>query len=154
MPDDDSKIALVEEHIVVSKHLKAAEALRVHTVVHTDEQVVATPVTREQFEVTRVPLDRWVDAAIPERQEGDTRIVTLHAEVAVTETRLKAIEEVRITKRRDTREHHRARHGAARGSGPGANPRTCPRRRRAGLSGRCSAAPILPTYQQAWSLSS
>ncbi len=65
MQDDDSKIALVEEHIVVSKHLKAAEALRVHTVVHTDEQVVATPVTREQIEVTRVPLDRWVDAPSP-----------------------------------------------------------------------------------------
>ena len=104
MQDDDSKIALAEEHIVVSKHLQAAEALRVHTVVHTDEQVVATPVTREQFDVTRVPLDRWVEAPIPERQEGDTRIVTLHAEVVVTETRLKAIEEVRITRRRDTRE--------------------------------------------------
>ena len=104
MQDDDSKIALVEEHIVVSEHLQAAEALRVHTVVNTDEQVVATPVTRERFEVTRVPLDRWVDAAVPERQEGDTRIITLHAEVVETETRLKAIEEVRITKRRDTRE--------------------------------------------------
>jgi stress response protein YsnF len=105
MQDDDSKIAVVEERIVVSKHLQAAEVLRVHTVVHTDEQVVATPVTREQFDVTRVPLDRWVETPIPERQEGDTRIVTLHAEVAVTETRLKAIEEVRITRRRDTREH-------------------------------------------------
>jgi stress response protein YsnF len=104
MQDDDGKIALVEEHIVVSKHLQAAEALRVHTVVNTDEQVVATPVTREQFDVTRVPLDRWVEAPLPERQEGDTRIVTLHAEVVVTETRLKATEEIRITKRRDTRE--------------------------------------------------
>jgi len=104
MQDDDSKIALVEEHIVVSKHLKAAEVFRFHTVVHTDEDVVATPVTREQFEVSRVPLDRWVEAPIPERQEGDTRIVTLHAELVVAETRLKAIEEVRITKRRDTRE--------------------------------------------------
>jgi stress response protein YsnF len=104
MQDDDSKIALAKERIVVSKHLQAAEVLRVHTVVHTDEQVVATPVTRERFEVTRVPLDCWVEAPIPERQEGDTRIVTLHAEVVVTETRLKAIEEVRITRRRDTRE--------------------------------------------------
>ena len=73
MQDDDSKIALVEEHIVVSKHLQAAEALRIHTVVHTDEQVVATPVTRERFDVTRVPLDRWVETPIHERQEGDTK---------------------------------------------------------------------------------
>ena len=103
MPDDDNKIALVEEHIVVSKHLRAVEALRVHTVVHTDEQIITTPVTREQIDVTRVPLDRWVDTAVPERQEGDTRIVTLHAEVAVTQTRLKAVEEIRITTRRDMR---------------------------------------------------
>jgi hypothetical protein len=81
MQDDDSKIALVEEHIVLSKHLKAAEAFRFHTVVHTDEEVVATPVTREQLEMSRVPLDRWVEAPIPERQEGDTTIVTLHAEL-------------------------------------------------------------------------
>ena len=70
MPDDDRTIALVEEHIVVSKHLKAAEALRVHTVVHTDEQIVTTPVTREQIEVTRVPIDRWVDAADPRAPGG------------------------------------------------------------------------------------
>ena len=104
MPDDDRTIALVEEQIVVSKHLKAVEALRIHTTVHTDEQIVTTPVMREQIEVTRVPLDRWVEAPLPERQEGDTRIVTLHAEVVVTETRLKAIEEIRITRRSDTRE--------------------------------------------------
>ena len=51
-----------------------------------------------------MPIDCWVEAPIPDRQEGDTRIITLHAEVVVTETRLKAIEEVRITRRRDTRE--------------------------------------------------
>ncbi len=104
MPDDDSTIALVEEQIVVSKHLKAVEALRIHTTVRTDEQIVTTPVMRAQIEVTRVPLDHWVEAPLPERQEGDTRIVTLHAEVVVTETRLKAIEEIRITRRSDTSE--------------------------------------------------
>ena len=144
MPDDDRKIALVEEHIVVSKHLKAAEALRFHTVVHTDEEVVATPVTREQIEVTRVPIDRWVDAAVPERQEGDTRIITLHAEVVVTETRLKAIEEVRITKRRDTRETTERvtvrREEAVLERIPAPAPGAAEQR----LSGRCSGRSDLP----------
>lgn len=104
MIDEDRKIALAEEHVVVTKQLRASEALRVHTVAHSDEQQVATPVTSEEIEVRRVPLDRWVETPVPERQEGDTRILTLHAEVVVTETRLKAIEEIRITRRRVTRE--------------------------------------------------
>jgi stress response protein YsnF len=47
-----------------------------------------------------VPLDRWVDGPVPVRQEGDTTIVTLVEEEVVVERRLRATEEVRITKRR------------------------------------------------------
>ena len=104
MVTDDEKIYLVEEHAVVSKRLEATDVVRVHTVVHTDEEVIATPARTEEIEVERVSLDRWVDAPIPERQEGDTRVITLHAEVVVTETRLKATEEIRITRRRETRQ--------------------------------------------------
>ena len=145
---------MVEEHIVVSKHLKAAEALRFHTVVHTDEELVATPVTSEKIEVTRVPLDRWVDAAVPERQEDDTRIVTLHAEVVVTETRIKAIEEVRIPS------------GATPAKPPSAS-RCGGKRRSWSESPHLPQAPpsrterpvlgplgFTPTNQQAWSLNS
>jgi stress response protein YsnF len=105
MADDDEKIYLLEEQAIVSKRLKATDVVRVHTVVHSDEEIVAAPVRTEKIEVERVPIDRWVDAPIPERQEGDTRIITLHAEVMVTETRLKATEEIRLTKRCHT---HRA----------------------------------------------
>jgi stress response protein YsnF len=100
MPDPVWKIALAEEHVVVTKQLKATDAVRVHTVVHAEDALITTPVTSEEIEVTRVPLDRWVEAPVAERQEGDTTILTLHAEVPVTETRLKAIEEIRITRRR------------------------------------------------------
>lgn len=103
MSADDKKIYLAEETVTVSKRLKATDVVRVHTVVHTDEEVVATPVQTEEIEVERVPIDRWVESPIPERQEGDTRIITLHAEVVVAETRLKATEEIRLTRRRDTR---------------------------------------------------
>lgn len=104
MPDSARTIALAEEHVVVTKRLKATDAVRVHTVVHAEEKLITTPVTSEEIEVTRIPLDRWVEAPVAERQEGDTTIVTLHAEVVVTETRLKAIEEIRITRRHNTRD--------------------------------------------------
>ena len=39
---------------------------------------------------------------MPVRQEGDTTIVTLHEEVVVVETRLRATEEVRLIRRQAT----------------------------------------------------
>ena len=79
------------------------------TVVHEDEQVVDAPLRAEQVEVKRVALDdHWVEAPVPVRQEGDTTIVTLHEEVVVVETRLRATEEVHLIRRQatsSTREH-------------------------------------------------
>ena len=49
-----------------------------------------------------------MEAPVPVRQEGDTTIVTLHEEVVVVETRLRATEEVHLIRRQatsSTREH-------------------------------------------------
>ena len=96
-------IPLVEETAVVSKRKTITGAVRVRTVVREDEEVVDEPLRAEEVEVERVPVDRWVEAPVPVRQEGDTTIVTLLREILVVERRLKAVEEVRITKRRVTR---------------------------------------------------
>jgi hypothetical protein len=45
-------------------------------------------------------LHRKVTGAVRVRQEGETTVVTLHEEMVVVETRLRATEEVRITRRR------------------------------------------------------
>ena len=92
-------IPVIEEHAVVRKRIMTHDAVRARTVVHTNEEVVDTTVSTEDIEVERVALDRWVEAAVPVRQEGDTTIITLHQEVVVTEKRLKVIGEVRMTKR-------------------------------------------------------
>jgi Domain of unknown function (DUF2382) len=92
-------IPVVEERAVVRKRIMTHDVVRARTVVHTDEEIVDTTVSAEEIEVERVALDRWVEAAVPVRQEGDTTIITLHQEVVVTEKRLKVIGEVRMTKR-------------------------------------------------------
>lgn len=93
----------IEEQAVILKRRKLTEGVRVRTVVSEREEIVDEPLASEEVEVERVPLDRWVDAPVPVRHEGETTIVTLIEEVAVVEKRLRATEEVRITKRRAVR---------------------------------------------------
>jgi stress response protein YsnF len=100
---DSQIIPVIEEQAVVSKRKKLSEGVRVRTVVQEAEQVIDEPLATEDIEVERTALNRWVDAPVPVRHDGDTTIVTLVEEVAVVEKRLRAIEEIRITKRRSVR---------------------------------------------------
>jgi uncharacterized protein (TIGR02271 family) len=93
-------IPLLEEQAVVLKRKRITGAVRVRTTVREHEAVVEEPVQLEEIEVERVPVKRWVTAAVPVRQEGDTTIISLLEEVIVVEKRLCVVEEVRITKRR------------------------------------------------------
>ena len=97
-------IPVVMETAAVHKRNTVTGTVHLHTVVHEDEVVVDEPLFAEEVSIERVAVDRWVDAAIPVRQEGDTTIVPVLEEVAVVERRLKLIEEVRITRRHVT--HH------------------------------------------------
>ena len=96
-------IPVVEEQAVILKRRKLTGGIRVRTVVREDEEVVDEPLTSEDVAVERLPLDQWVKGPIPVRQEGDTTVITLLEEVVVVEKRLRAIEEVRITKRQSVR---------------------------------------------------
>jgi stress response protein YsnF len=103
LDDDCETVPLVEERAVVRKRKRLTGGVRVRTVVHKHEQVVDETLRVEQVEVKRVRLDdRWIAAPVPVRQEGDTTIVTLHEEVVVVETRLRATEEVHLIRRQAT----------------------------------------------------
>jgi uncharacterized protein (TIGR02271 family) len=103
-PEHDRQIIpLVEEQAHVTKRKRLTEGVSVRTVVHEEQRVVDEPLAIEDIEVERTPLDRWVDAPVPVRNEGDVTIVTLVEEVVIVEKRLRATEEIRITKRRSVR---------------------------------------------------
>jgi stress response protein YsnF len=100
---DRRVIPVVEEQAVIRKHKKLTAGIRVRTVVHEAQEVIDEPLATEDIAVERTPLDRWVDAPVPIRHEGDVTVVTLVEEVVVVEKRLRAIEEIRISKRRSVR---------------------------------------------------
>jgi uncharacterized protein (TIGR02271 family) len=104
LEQDREVIPLVEERAVILKRKKLTGGLRVRTVVRENEEVIDQPLTTDKIEVERVPVNRWVEAPVPIRQEGETTIITLLEEVVVVEKRLRATEEVRITRRRTTRQ--------------------------------------------------
>lgn len=96
-------ISVVKEEMTINKKKKITGAVRLETIVHKDEMTVDEPLRVEEIHVERVPVDRWVDGPVAVRQEGDTTVVSVLAEVTVVEKRLKVVEEVRLTKRTTTR---------------------------------------------------
>ena len=142
-------IPVVEEQAVVRKRKKLSEGVRVRTVLHTAEEVIDEPLAAEDIEVERTPLDRWVDAPVPVRHEGDTTVVTLVEEVVVVEKRLRATEEIRIIQAAVRSPRAAAGHAAPGGGGGGAPPAS-PKRRQSplrGSSARCSAPGLKPHNQ-------
>ena len=100
-------LPMAEEQVVVRKRKRVTGAVRVRTRVREEERLVDEPYDVEEVSVERVPVegDRWVDAPVPARQEGETTVISVHEEVVVVETRLRVVEEVRLTRRRATRRH-------------------------------------------------
>lgn len=88
----------VEEQVTIHKRGQITGAVHARIVGHEREQPVETDLSVETLEVERVPVGRFVDHPIPDRQEGDTTILSVIEEVATVEVRLKLVEEVRITR--------------------------------------------------------
>lgn len=104
--DERHMLPVVEEQVTIHKRKRVTEALQAHTVIHEHEQPVDAELSVQTIEIERVPCSRFVDGPIPDRQEGDTTIISVIEEVATLEVRLKLVEEVRITRHTETRRVH------------------------------------------------
>lgn len=93
----------VEERVSVRKHTQVTGTVRARTLSHQHEQPVEVDLSVETLEVERVPIGRFVEGPIPDRQDGDTIVISVIEEVATVEVRLKLVEEVRITRRTTSR---------------------------------------------------
>ena len=100
---DEAVVPVVEETAVVRTERVATDAVRLHKRVREEEEALDVPVQAEAIEVERVPVGRWVDGPTPVRRGGDTTVYPVVEEVLVVEKRLRLVEEVRVTLRRETR---------------------------------------------------
>jgi uncharacterized protein (TIGR02271 family) len=95
-PQSSVQIPLAEEELRVEKRSVATGKVRVRSVVDLVEEVARATLEEERVDVTRVPIDREVEAAPSVRTEGDVVIVPVLEEVLVVEKRLVLKEELHI----------------------------------------------------------
>lgn len=94
-------IPVLAEALHVDRRVVETGTVRLRKVVHQRQEVVAPTVTREVIDVQRVPVDRFVEGPVAPRQEGDTLVVPVLEETLVVVKRLRLVEEIHITVRRE-----------------------------------------------------
>lgn len=94
-------IPIVAEEAHVVKRASETERVTVRTAPEEEQIVLHAALSREQVDVTRIPIGREVAEAPPVRTEGDVTIVPVLEERLVVEKRLFLVEELHL--RRSTR---------------------------------------------------
>ncbi|HJU04329.1 MAG TPA: DUF2382 domain-containing protein [Nitrospiraceae bacterium] len=91
-------VPVVQEDLNIEKRKIETGRVRLTKTVREREVVVEDPFMREEVEIERVSIDRFIEQPIEARYEGETLIIPVLEEVPVVVKRLKLKEELRITR--------------------------------------------------------
>jgi len=94
-----ARIPVLNEDLKVGLAKVETGRVRASKKVHEEDLIVSGPLTNDELSIERVPLNTYVEVAPEVRYEGDTMIIPVLEEEVVVQTRLKLVEEVRITRR-------------------------------------------------------
>lgn len=89
-------VPIIEEELHVGRTEVTTGRVRVRTTVHEDERVIDEPIRHKRLEVTRVPVERTADQPEPDRQDGDTLVISLCREIVTIQRKYEVYEEVRV----------------------------------------------------------
>jgi stress response protein YsnF len=92
----DLKISLQSEEVIVSRHEVTGDTVRIGTVTREHDHHIDESLTHTRVDIERVPVGRLIESVPPVREEGDTTVLSVVAEVVVIERRQILKEEVRI----------------------------------------------------------
>lgn len=108
-PLEQVVLPVMAERLRVSKRLQDTGGVRVTTQVRERAEEIEVPLLREEIDVQRLPVGRYIDEPAQTRFEGDTMIVPVMEEVLVVEKRLLLKEELHV-RRSSIVVPHRERH--------------------------------------------
>jgi stress response protein YsnF len=89
-------IPVMQEELQVTKRMKSKGVTRVKKTVEEREEIVDEPLLSEEVQIERIPINRFVEKALPVRHERDTTIIPVFQEVLTKRLLLK--EELHIRK--------------------------------------------------------
>jgi len=95
-PGGSKKLLLAEEHAQIDKRRVVTGKVRVHTVVDVTDETVTDELAADHVQVSRVPINRYVETAPGIRTEGVLTVIPVLEEVLVVQTKLLLKEEIHI----------------------------------------------------------
>ncbi len=105
-PEDDMlALQLHAEEISIERHRLETGRVKLQVRTTSQDHLVDEELTHERVQIERVAIGRVVDVAPPDRQEGDTTVISVVEEILVVERRLVLKEEVRLTRIRVAGRH-------------------------------------------------
>jgi stress response protein YsnF len=96
--DQTKKVPVVREEIRGGKRTRATGVTRVRKTVDEREETVDESVLKEEIQIERIPINRFVEKTLLVRNEDDTMVIPVFEEVLVVETRILLKEEIRVRK--------------------------------------------------------
>lgn len=97
---ENVSIPVIEERLKIDKEIVETGSVHISKKVHEKEETIDLPGSREELDIERVAINKYVEEAPPAiRHEGDKMIIPVLREVAVVEKRLVLVEELHVTKR-------------------------------------------------------
>jgi uncharacterized protein (TIGR02271 family) len=93
-------IPVVQEQLKIEKEQVVTGKIKIKKTVTEEVQTVNVPVFSDEYEITRVPVEKkTLDTPPPAmREEGDKTIISVIREITIVEKRYEVIEEIHIRK--------------------------------------------------------
>jgi len=97
---EETVVPVIQEELDVgTRRVETDSGVRIVKSVQEREEFIDEPLTRDEVEVERIAVNRYIEAPPSVRYEGDTMVVPVLEEVLVVEKRLLLKEELRLTRR-------------------------------------------------------
>jgi uncharacterized protein (TIGR02271 family) len=96
--DERMIIPVIQEEITVDKQVIETGKVRISKRISEHEELIDVPLFAEEARVERVPINLFVEALPPVRQEGGTMIIPVVREEIVVQKKLLLVEELHVRK--------------------------------------------------------